>query len=155
MRFRLIRCSASIAWLKTKKRTLTAERNKEATYIKKGVRSWKEAPKCFEEHHLSKCHKIATVYHVVLPKCTILPRENIRAEKLKERICLLDVSRYLRYLCRQGVALLQGHKGEDNFTQLAVLLAADDENILDHLNKSYGNKYIGHYIQNELSAIMA
>ena len=85
----------------------------------------------------------------------IAETENIRADKLKERIRLLDVSRYLRYLCRQGVALLQGHKSQDNFTQLAVLLAADAENILDHLNKSYGNKYISHDIQNELSAIMA
>ena len=85
----------------------------------------------------------------------IAERENIRADKLKERIYLLDVSRYLRYLCRQGVALLHGHKGQDNFTQLAVLLAADAENILDHLNKSYGNKYISHDIQNKLSAIMA
>ena len=69
-------------------------------------------------------------------------------------MCLLDVIRDLKYLGKQGIAL-QGHKGEDNFTQLMVLLAAKDESIQDHLNKSFGNKCTGHGIQNELSEIIA
>ena len=47
---------------------------------------------------------------------------------------MLDVIRGLRYLGRQGIAL-QGHKGDDNFTQLMVVLGAKDENMQDHLNK--------------------
>ena len=53
-------------------------------------------------------------------------RENLNVERAKERY-LLDV-RGLIYLDGQGIPL-QGHKGEDNFTQLMVLLGAKDENI--------------------------
>ena len=126
-----------------KKGSLAAERNKEAAYITKGFKSWKKAPKCFEEHQESKCHKIATIYHVVVPKCkdiAELTKENLSVERAKERRYLLDVIRGLRYLGRQGIAL-QGHSGEDNFTQLMILLGAKDKNIRDHLNKSLGNKY--------------
>ena len=66
---------------------------------------------------------------------------------------MLDVIRGLRYLDRQGIAL-QGHKGEDNFTQLMVVLEAKDENIQDHLNKSLGNKCTCHDIQSELLEII-
>ena len=66
---------------------------------------------------------------------------------------MLDVIRGLRYLGRQGIAL-QGHKGDDNFTQLMVVLGAKDENIQDHLNKSLGNKCTSHYIQSELLEII-
>ena len=51
---------------------------------------------------------------------------------------------------RQGI-VLQGHKGEDNFTQLTVLLGAKDGNIGD---ESLGNKYTSHDIHNELLEIM-
>ena len=59
-------------------------------------------------------------------------------EQSKEGI-LLYVIRGWRYLDKKGIAL-QGHEGEDNFTQLMVLLGAMDKNIRDHLNKSLGNK---------------
>ena len=59
----------------------------------------------------------------------------------------------MRYLGTQGIAL-QGHKGEDNFTQLMVPLGAKDENIQDYLNKSLGNKCTSHDIQSELLEII-
>ena len=84
-----------------KKETLTAERNEEATCITKGFKPWKKAPKCFEEHQQSKCHKIANVYHVVLPEykdAAKLMRENQRTERAKERRHLLGVIRGLKSL---------------------------------------------------------
>ena len=66
---------------------------------------------------------------------------------------MLDVIRGLRYLGRQGIAL-QGHKGDDNFTQLMVVLGAKDENIQDHLNKLLGNKCTSQDIQSELLEII-
>ena len=131
MRFRTDTVFCFNCWTKDKKGTLTTETNEEAGYITKGFKSWKKAPKCFEEHQQSKCHKITNVYHVVLPKCkdvAELTKENLSAERAKERRYLLNVIRGLRYLERQGIAL-QGHKDEDNFTQLMVLLGANDENI--------------------------
>ena len=59
----------------------------------------------------------------------------------------------MRYLSREGIAL-QGHKGEDDFTQLMFFLGTKDENIRDHLNKLLGNKYTSHDIQNEVLEIM-
>ena len=66
---------------------------------------------------------------------------------------MLDVIWGLRYLGTQGIAL-QGHKGEDNFTQLMVALGAKDENIQNYLNKSLGNKCTSHDIQSELLEII-
>ena len=95
------------------KETLTAETNKEVAYIRKGLKSWKKHPKRFEEHQQSNCDKISTVYHVVVPKCkdiAELTRENLSAERAKERRYLLDVIRGLRYLDGKGIAL-HVHKG--------------------------------------------
>ena len=80
-------------------------------------------------------------------------RENLSAERAKEKRYLLDAIRRLRYLIREGIAL-QGHKGEDDFTQLMVFLGTKDENIRDHLNKLLVNKYTSHDIQNEVLEIM-
>ena len=74
-----------------------------------------------------------------------ITRENLSADRAKERRYLLDVIWGLRYLDRKGI-VLQSHKGEDNFTQLMFLLGAEDENMRDHLNKSLGNKYTSHDI---------
>ena len=85
------------------KGTLTVERNKEATYITKGFKSWKKVLKCFEEHQQSKCHKIATVYHVVVANwkdIAELTKQNLNAETVKKRRCLVDVIRGVRYLGR-------------------------------------------------------
>ena len=110
-----------------------------------------KASKCFQEHQQSKCHKTTTTLVFQNAKLT---RENRSDKRAKERRYPLDVIRDLRYLGRRGIAL-QGHNGEDNFTQLMVLLGAKDGNIRDHLNKSLGNEYTSHDIQNELLEIMA
>ena len=131
--------------------------NKEAAYISKGFKSRKKAPKCFEEHHQTRCHKSAATYHVVIPKCKDvgeMTNHTLVESRKRERKYLLDVIRCLRYLARQGVAL-QGNNSNDNFTQLMFLLGTKDENITAHLNRASGNKYTHHDIQNELLDIMA
>ena len=57
-----------------------------------------------------------------------------------ERKYLLEVNRCFRYLGRQGIAL-QGHDGNDNFTQLLRLLDTNDKNILYHLEGKIVHKY--------------
>ena len=68
-------------------------------------------------------------------------KEDLIAEPEKERRYLLNVIRWFRYLGRQDIAP-QGHKGEDNFRQLMVLVGAEDKNIQDNLNKPLGNEYM-------------
>ena len=80
-----------------------SERNKEAAYITNGFRSWKKAPKCFEEHQESKCQKMATVYQVVVPTCkdiAEMTKESLNAERKNKRRYLLDIIRSLKYLGR-------------------------------------------------------
>lgn len=48
--------------------------------------------------------------------------QNIILLREKERKYLLDMTRFLRYLVRQGIAL-QESKNNDNFTHLMMLLA--------------------------------
>ena len=46
-----------------KKGNLRNEHCKEDTYISKGFRSWKKAPKCFNDHQASGCHNTALINH--------------------------------------------------------------------------------------------
>ena len=88
----LMRCSVSIVWHMAEG-PWELEQIKEATYTRKRFKWWKKAPKYFEEHQQSKCNTIATVYHVVGPRCkdiAELMRENLNVERAKERY-LLDV----------------------------------------------------------------
>lgn len=138
----------------SKKGTLLAERNKEETYISKGFRSWKKAPRCFEDHQRSKCHQAAASYHLV-PSADIqeLTNKTLVNSRQVHRGYLIDVMRCLHYLARQGLAL-QGTHHEDNFTQLLLFLGTKDPNILKALDQS-GRKYTHHDVQNELLDYMA
>ena len=49
---------------------------------------------------------------------------------------------------------LQGHDGNDNFTQLLPLLGSKDSNITHHISGKVGNKYSHHDAQNELLNLM-
>ena len=97
---------------------MLSERNKEVAYINKGFRSWKKAPKCFEDHQASNSHKAAAAYHVVIPKCKDveeMTNKNLVDSRLRARGYLIDVIRCVIYLARQGIAL-QGSVNNDNFT---------------------------------------
>lgn len=130
--------------------------NKEKAYISKGFSYWKNATESFRAHQKSACHIAASAYHVVTPKCADVGEllDNQLNDKRKiERKYLLDVIRCLRYLGRQGIAL-QGHNGNDNFTQLLLLFGSKDNNITDHINGKIGHKYNHHDVQNELLNLM-
>ena len=62
--------------------------------------------------------------------------------------------RCLRYLARQGVAL-QGNENNYNFKQLMMLLGTKDESIIAELDRTIGNKYTRHGIQNKLLNIVS
>ena len=117
---------------------------------------WKNATESFRGHQTSSCHVAASTYHVVTPKCADVGEllDNQLNDKRKiERKYLLDVIRCLGYLGRQGIAL-QGHDGNDNFTQLLLLFGSKDSNIIDHINGKVGHKYNHHEVQNELLNLM-
>ena len=140
----------------SKKQNLSSERNKEQAYISVGFNSWKKAPKCFEEHQKTNCHKAAAAMETIVPNCgdvAEMTNKNILDTKRKERKHSLDIIRCLRFLARQGIAI-QGNPGNDNFTQLLMLLGSKDPAIISTLNRTR-LKYTHNDIQNELLDLMA
>ena len=135
---------------------LKDQANKDQVYISKGFSNWKNALGSFRGHQSSSCHKAASCYHLVSPNCAdvgeLLDKE-VNQQRQVKRKYLLDVIRCLRYLGRQGISL-QGHDGNDNFTQLLLLLGSKDSNITDHISGKVGNKYSYPDAQNELLNLM-
>lgn len=135
---------------------LLSERNKEQAYVSVGFSSWKKAPKCFEDHQQTNCHKAAAALETVVAKCGDVGEiinQSVLDSRQKERKYLIDVIRCLRYLAKQGIAI-QGNPGEDNFTQLLKLLGTKDPSIQSTLEKTR-LKYTHNEIQNELLDLMA
>ena len=115
----------------------------EEAYINKGFSAWKKAPKCFQAHQESKCHKDAALHQLIVPKCQdvgeLLDNQLLK-KRAEERKYLLEILKCLRYLGRQGIAL-QGHDGNDNFSHLLRLLGTHNKIIFDHLEKKTSSRY--------------
>ena len=117
---------------------LLSERNKEEAYISVGFNSWKKAPKCFDIHQQTNCHKAASALEIIVTKCANVSEhsnQSIVDSRQKERKHLIDVIQCLKFLARQGLAI-QGNPGNDNFTQLLMLLATKDSSIKSRLERT-------------------
>ena len=139
-----------------KRGNLKDQTNKHPAFISKRFSNWKNALVSFRGHQNSSCHKTASSYHLVVPRCADvgeLMDNKLTDQRQVERKYLLDVIRCLRYLGRQGIAL-QGHDDNDNFTQLLHLLGNKDSSIMDHIIGKIGHKYSHHDVQNELLNLM-
>ena len=116
----------------------------------------KRVPKCFKTHQQTNCHKAAAVLETVVPNCgdvAELTNKSVIDSRKKERKHLIDVIRCLRFLAKQGITI-QGNPGNDNFTQLLMLLGTKDSSIHATLGKTR-YKYTHNDIQNELLDLMA
>ena len=130
-----------------------SERNKEETYISKGFRSWKKAPKCFNDYQNANCHKAAASYHTIQSNdIGDLVNKNLADSRKDNRSYLITVIRGLRYLARQGIAI-QGTHGSDNFTHLLRLLGTKCLLVIEKLERSSLN-FTHSDVQNELLDIM-
>ena len=126
--------------------------NKE-TCISKGLRSWEKAPKCFNDHQNSNCHKAAASYHAIQSNdIGDLVSKNLRDSRKETRSYLITVIRGLRYLARQGIAI-QGTHGSDNFIHLLRLLGTKDPLVIEKPERS-SLKFTHSDVQNELLDIM-
>ena len=135
---------------------LRNQTNKDPAFISKGFSNWKNALFSFPGHQNSSCHKTASSYHLVIPRCVDvgeLMDNKLTDQRQVERKHFLDAIRCLHYLDRQGIAL-QGHDDNDNFTQLLHLLGNKDSSIMDHINGKIGHKYNHHDVQNKLLNLM-
>ena len=134
---------------------LLNERSKEQAYTSAGFNAWKKAPKCFETHQQTNCHRAAASLETVVARCSDVvevTNQSIADSRQSDHKYLVDVIRCLRFLARQGMAML-GNPGEDNFTQL-LLLSTKDPSIWSKLERSC-LKYTHNDSQNELLDLMA
>ena len=137
---------------------LTAEHNKDVTYISVGFLNWKKAPKCFEEYVQSKCHNAPLTYEAVVSKCcdpVEMPNAEIVKKRNDERQYLKVIMEALQYLGRQGIAG-SDEDGNDNFTQLMRLRGKDHPYIVERMtsNNPGSKRYTHHDFQDELLNIM-
>ena len=108
--------------VKERKGNLKNQQYKEETYIPNGFSAWVKTPKSFKTHRDSACHEVTTSYPFIISQCQDvgeLMNNQQSKKRATERKYLLEVIRCLHYLGRQWIAL-QGHDGNDNFTQLHV-----------------------------------
>ena len=123
-------------YTQSKRGTLLSERNKEDTYISKGFRSWKKAPKCFNDHQNSNWQKSAAPYHAIqLNDIGDLINKNVADSRKDNRSYLSTVIRGLWYFARQGIAIQRTH-GSDNFTHLLRLLGTKERLVIEKLERS-------------------
>ena len=116
----------------------------------------KKAPKYFEKHQETNCHKAASALETVVTKCADvaeLTNKSIVESRKVERNHLTNVIRCLRFLAMQGITI-QGNTGEDNFSQLLMLLGTKDQSITSTPER-IRLKYRHSDIQNELFDLMA
>ena len=139
---------------------LLAEHNKDPAYISTGFKNWKKAPKCFNTHETSNCHKAALTNQVTVPKCgdvAELMNKDLAKQRSDERQYLKVVMECLQFLGRQGIALRGNDDGNDNLTQLLLLRGKDHPRVIQRLQSkdSSTRRYTHHDYQDELLQIMA
>ena len=123
-------------------------------YISKGFHSWKKAPKYFNDHQNSNCHKAAASYHAVQSNdIGDLVNKYLADSRMDNRSYLITVITGLRYLARRNIAI-QGTHGFDSFTHLLRLLGTKDPLVIEKLERS-SLKFSHSDVQNELLDIMA
>ena len=126
-----------------KKGYATGELSKEQSYISKGFKSWKKAPKCFTEHGQSKAHTTAKTYEVLVPRCADVGdmlSDDLKAKRLEQRKYFIKVMDCVQYLTRQGIPFLGSN--DNNFYQLLILMGKYGKTILDRIeDTSVKRKY--------------
>ena len=136
--------SATIASSKKEKETWKTSKIKKKLILPTAFLHGKKHQIVFRQYQDSARHKVAASYQLTISQCQDVGQlvDNEQSKKRAiERKYLLEVIRCFRYLGRQGIAL-QGHDGNDNFTQLLRLLNTNDKNILYHLEGKIGHKYM-------------
>ena len=139
---------------------LTEERTQELAFISDGFRNWKKSPKSLSEHAKSKPHLAAHHHEIVVPQCRDVGEmldSNLEKSRKEERQYLKIVMENTQFLSRQGLAFRGSDDLNDNFTQLLLLRANDNEWMRQRvLEKVPGKaKYTHHVFQDDLLKLMS
>ena len=97
-------------------------------------------------------------YEVVVPQCgnaREMSNSNASTIMKENRHCMIKIIQSLKYLARQSIAIQSDKEEESNFIQLLKLRSLDDVSLKTWLEKTTGDKYTSHDIQNEVLTIMS
>ena len=87
---------------------LKTERCKENVSLEKGFKNWKKALEKFKKHQPSQCHRAASAYEILIPRCPDVAAlfDNKEKEALElNRGCFMTILDSIQYLARQGIPL--------------------------------------------------
>ena len=137
---------------------MKTERCKENAFLEKGFKNWKKALEKFEKHQSSQCHRAASTYEILIPRCPNFAElfDNKEKEALElNRRCFMAILDSLQYLARQGIPL-RGHGSDEdsNFFQLLMMKSKEFPELKAWLEKKQG-KFVTHDVQNEILTIMS
>ena len=104
---------------------MKTKRCKENAFLEKGFKNWKKALEKFEKHQSSQCHRAASTYEILIPRCPDFAElfDNKEKEALElNRRCFMAILDSIQYLARQGIPL-RGHGSDEdsNFFQLLMV----------------------------------
>ena len=101
---------------------LKTDRCKENAFLEKGFKNRKKALEKFESN---QCHRAASTYEILIPRCYDVPElfDNKEKEALElNRRCFMAISDSIQYLACQGIPLRRHGSDEDlNFFQLLMM----------------------------------
>ena len=137
--------------------SFTSRNWKDATGEKGGFCPGEKGGFC--HHEASSCHKAAVEAVVTLPKTTGDIVELLSSAHAKEKASnqknLMTVARCLRFIARQGLAILgDGDEMDSNFHQLLLILKRFDDVTIHALLAKKQDKYTSPQIQNKLLQTM-
>ena len=137
---------------------LKTERGKENAFLEKGFKSWKKALEKFEKHQSSQCHRAASTYEILIPRCPdlaeLFDNKEKESRELNRRffMAILDS---IQYLARQWIPL-RGHGSDEdlNFFQLLMMKSMEFPELKAWLEKKQG-KFVTDDVQNEILTTMS
>ena len=94
---------------------LKTERFKENVFLEKGFENWKKALEKFEKHQPSQCHRAASTYQILIPRCPDVAEffdNKEKEERELNRRCFMAILDSIQYLARQGIPL-RGHGSDE------------------------------------------
>ena len=141
-----------------KKQTILANRI-EPSFVLKGFKDWHNAMSSFKKHENSAMHLQATERRFENRSTKhigdLISHGDLKPSQKEDNWkSLLKVFSCIRKLGRQGIALRSNPEKDSNFKQILLLLAEDDQNFTEWIEKRT-DKYIGHVVQNEILELFA
>ena len=132
-------------------------KRRDETFILKGFHNWKKGPEKFRDHERSECHTVAVSQiaqrersHPVSAQLS----DHHMAAQADARKGLEMIFTTMKYLARQGLAILVHSEGDGNFTQLLRMRKSDLEAPNLFLQK-ISVTYTSYDIQNEILSLFS